>query len=174
MTTLARKGYPYQPLNRTTDEIRLLTLSYPSMPATPLPIIPNAETEHETDLPPCNFTLTHASLATNPPPRFTALSYVWGDPTRTHRLPLPVPSQRLADPSHNGTAEGIQVHMQITYNLHTALTRLRRQRWAGSLWVDALCINQGDIQEKNVQVPLMSRIYRSAERVLVWLGPEED
>jgi hypothetical protein len=38
------------------------------------------------------------------------------------------------------------------------------------LWVDAVCINQDDIDEKNVQVPLMSRIYASAQYVFAWVG----
>ncbi|KAK4155829.1 heterokaryon incompatibility protein-domain-containing protein [Chaetomidium leptoderma] len=47
-------------------------------------------------------------------------------------------------------------------------------RWTGSIWIDALCINQADTAEKNAQVPLMSRIYRQAEQVPIWLGPEND
>lgn len=43
-----------------------------------------------------------------------------------------------------------------------------------SLWVDAICINQGDIPEKNTQVPRMADIFRLAERVVVWLGAESD
>ena len=37
-------------------------------------------------------------------------------------------------------------------------------------WIDALCINQDDIQEKNEQVKLMRTIYGKAARVCVWLG----
>lgn len=37
--------------------------------------------------------------------------------------------------------------------------------------MDAVCINQDDKDEKNDQVPCMGRIYASASRVLVWLGP---
>lgn len=41
------------------------------------------------------------------------------------------------------------------------------------LWVDALCINQQDPQEKTHQVQLMGKIYSLAESVLVWLGPDD-
>jgi hypothetical protein len=41
------------------------------------------------------------------------------------------------------------------------------------LWIDAVCINQGDVEEKTAQVPLMGEIYASSGRVLGWLGPEE-
>ena len=42
-----------------------------------------------------------------------------------------------------------------------------------SLWADAVCIDQKNPAEKNVQVPLMGLIYRKAVRVVVWLGIEE-
>lgn len=38
------------------------------------------------------------------------------------------------------------------------------------LWVDAVCINQDDLLERSAQVPCMPQIYRSARRVLTWLG----
>lgn len=41
------------------------------------------------------------------------------------------------------------------------------------LWADSLCINQADVSERSHQVNLMGAIYKSAESVLVWLGPEE-
>lgn len=42
------------------------------------------------------------------------------------------------------------------------------------LWADAACINQGDIRERSSQVRLMNAIYRSAERVAIWLGESAD
>ncbi|KAH7156782.1 heterokaryon incompatibility protein-domain-containing protein [Dactylonectria macrodidyma] len=41
------------------------------------------------------------------------------------------------------------------------------------IWADAICINQGDIDEKSAQVSMMDRIYLSATFVLAWLGPED-
>jgi len=38
--------------------------------------------------------------------------------------------------------------------------------------VDALCINQTDILEKEEQVAMMGKIYQLAERVIIWLGEE--
>ena len=38
------------------------------------------------------------------------------------------------------------------------------------LWIDAICINQSDIQERNAQVRQMLDIYKSATRMVVWLG----
>ena len=38
------------------------------------------------------------------------------------------------------------------------------------IWVDAICINQEDIPERNVQVTMMDRVYERAKAVFVWLG----
>jgi hypothetical protein len=40
------------------------------------------------------------------------------------------------------------------------------------IWIDALCINQKDIEERAAQVRLMGKIYRQARRVIIWLGEE--
>lgn len=40
--------------------------------------------------------------------------------------------------------------------------------------MDALCINQDDVEERAQQVQMMRRIYESAEQTLVWLGSEAD
>lgn len=38
------------------------------------------------------------------------------------------------------------------------------------IWIDQLCINQSDIQERADQVAIMDQIFSKAERTLVWLG----
>lgn len=43
-----------------------------------------------------------------------------------------------------------------------------------TLWIDAACINQEDVDEKSAQVAMMGRIYGAAEKVIVWLGPVDD
>jgi hypothetical protein len=63
--------------------------------------------------------------------------------------------------------------MPIRQNLHDALTSLRSRAYAGPIWIDAVCINQADIPERNAQVALMSRLYTDARDVLVWLGYED-
>lgn len=92
-------------------------------------------------------------LANAPP--FDALSYVWGDPKVTAEIQF------------------CGMSKQVTTNLFAALTRLRERNENKWIWIDALCINQNDTIEKNHQVPLMRQIYRSAERVLSWLGEED-
>jgi hypothetical protein len=39
-----------------------------------------------------------------------------------------------------------------------------------NLWIDAICINQKNADEKQAQVPLMGEIYANATEVMVWLG----
>lgn len=40
-------------------------------------------------------------------------------------------------------------------------------------WIDAICINQQDLQEKNEQVAVMDRIYSQAAFVTIWLGRDD-
>ncbi|MCJ1247370.1 hypothetical protein MMC30_004584 [Trapelia coarctata] len=61
----------------------------------------------------------------------------------------------------------------IRQNLHDALDHLRLLDVYGPIWIDAICINQADIAERNSQVAQMSRIYENAQEVIVWLGKEE-
>jgi hypothetical protein len=103
---------------------------------------------------PITCTTSHAYLDTDP--QYEALSYAWGDPNETLSITL------------NGSP------FQATTNLVTALRRLRLEDEDRYLWVDALCINQGDVDEKNSQVPLMRRIYSDTTQGIMWLGDTED
>ncbi|KAB8201034.1 heterokaryon incompatibility protein-domain-containing protein [Aspergillus parasiticus] len=89
-------------------------------------------------------------------PPYHALSYTWGDPTFPATILL------------NG------VEIQVTRNLHFALKRLQRLHDVQYIWIDAICIDQSNILEKNYQVPLMGQIYSGACFVLVCLGDEAD
>ncbi|QDS68084.1 hypothetical protein FKW77_010001 [Venturia effusa] len=55
-------------------------------------------------------------------------------------------------------------------DLVKALLALRHEKWDRYLWIDAVCINQKDMDEKNQQVEMMAEIYGKAKRVCVWLG----
>lgn len=90
------------------------------------------------------------------PPSFKALSYAWGPNDRTHSLFI--------------SGEEIK----ITSSLDAALRHLRHPTETVSLWIDQICINQDDADEKTEQVALMSNIYRLADQVLVWLGSAAD
>lgn len=97
-------------------------------------------------------TLSTKSLA-GPGP-YEALLYVWGD--KTERLPLIIDGSEL----------------QITRNLGRALRHLRFEDKPRILWVDAICINQEDDEERSSQVQQMRYTYDKAEQVIMWLGRE--
>ncbi|KAK4109286.1 hypothetical protein N656DRAFT_716317, partial [Canariomyces notabilis] len=42
------------------------------------------------------------------------------------------------------------------------------------IWVDAICINQEDLDERQHQVQLMDWIYSTANYTVVWLGPSDE
>ena len=59
----------------------------------------------------------------------------------------------------------------------SALQILRRVRHAQKrqiLWIDSVCIDQNDVEERSWQVALMKKIYSAARTNLIWLGEDED
>lgn len=60
--------------------------------------------------------------------------------------------------------------MGVTTNLELALRYIRQEKRTVTLWIDALCINQGDEDEKQVQVQRMDWVYANASPVVIWLG----
>jgi Heterokaryon incompatibility protein (HET) len=90
------------------------------------------------------------------PHSYEALSYVWG----------------FLSSSESLRCDGKSI--SITPNLRDALRKLRLVDRHRALWVDQICINQSDKDEKSSQVALMDRIYRMAEQVIAWLGPNPD
>ena len=73
------------------------------------------------------------------------------------------------------TAEGVYEPLSIMENLHSALQHLRNENESRPLWVDAICINQFDIIERNRQVSRIAAIFQSAGRAIAWLGePDTD
>src|ERR1051326_621324 len=63
-----------------------------------------------------------------------------------------------------------QHNLNVTASLHMALSRLRDRYLERIIWVDALCIDQGNKEERNQQVQIMAMIYAKSARVIVWLG----
>ncbi|KAK4982010.1 hypothetical protein LTR50_007854 [Elasticomyces elasticus] len=64
--------------------------------------------------------------------------------------------------------------LSITPKLAECLPYLRLPTEPRTLWVDAICINQQDLEERKHQVQRMANIYKMAKRVVVWLGPREN
>lgn len=88
----------------------------------------------------------------NEKPEFTTLSYTWGERR---------PSQTIICDGHS---------IKVPRNCWLALQDFRRQFGGITIWVDSICINQDDEEEKNVQIPLMGQIYASAHTGYIWLG----
>ncbi|KAM0147032.1 hypothetical protein ACHAQE_010459 [Botrytis cinerea] len=99
----------------------------------------------------CNYSLQRSSIRTH---LYEALSYVWGDPKQTLSIYVD------------------KAQFQVTVNLHAALLQLRDYSFERIIWVDAICIDQNNKEERKQQVQLMAKIYISAHRVIVWLGEQ--
>lgn len=129
--------YKYQKL-REPDAIRLILLQPSNDLETPLEceLISTTLSHYQDDL------LEH----------YTALSYVWGDPSR--RVTMKVDGQTLS----------------ITASLDTALRHLRDQSRIRRIWADAVCINQNDFEERNQQVRQMASVYAVAQHTVIWIG----
>jgi hypothetical protein len=86
-------------------------------------------------------------------PLYDALSYTWGDA---------------------GSDRIVSINCQevsIRTNLYAALKAIHGTKGSLTLWVDALCISQDDLEEKSHQVQMIGRIFRGARQVIAWLGP---
>jgi hypothetical protein len=137
-------AHRYQPLKTSVNEIRILSL------------LPASERSSEIC---CK--LHTVSLDSNPV--YIALSYCWGDPTNPRRILLDHCVKEVSD-QRESLAYSLTAY-QVTANLHEALSSLRDPEDTISLWVDALCINQDDLEERSLQVLRMTAIYRSAMKV---------
>jgi hypothetical protein len=95
-------------------------------------------------------------VAVHEPNEYEAVSYTWGAGEFTGLIfidgkPLSVSS----------TVEDLLYHLSSYFS-----SRL--------LWIDQICINQADNEEKTSQIPLMRDIYRDATNTIVWLGEIEE
>ena len=89
-------------------------------------------------------------------PTFEALSYVWGDGNLCQRI--------FCNKSV----------IKITQSLFDALIHLRHPKTARMLWIDAVCIDQNNNDEKIEQIPRMKDIYHHANQVVIWLGLDDE
>lgn len=88
--------------------------------------------------------------------KYQTLSYVWGD--SSIRTPILV----------DGRIE------QVTANLGSALKYMRQEDVETVLWIDAICINQENLEEKTHQISIMGDIYKRCTEVKMWLGCDEN
>jgi len=90
-------------------------------------------------------------------PPFITISYVWGPPQCRqsiwldgHRFPV----------------------LDSLYPILEAICDFEEFQDVHWVWVDFICINQRDLEERASQVQLMQRIYARSTRTIAWLGPE--
>ncbi|KAK4935545.1 hypothetical protein LTR10_023408 [Elasticomyces elasticus] len=88
---------------------------------------------------------------------YDALSYHCGDTTQVSQVHFP----------------DLHIYLSIGRNLTDALNRVLDDGTPGPFWIDAISINQFDIEERNQQVRLMTRIFSGARQVFAWLGPDD-
>lgn len=92
-------------------------------------------------------------------PPYDAVSYAWGDDVSTASMMV------------NGLS------LTIRTTLLEALPYIidsRPEPRTRALWIDAICPNQNDDQEKAIHVLRMNEIYEMASRTLIWLGKADN
>ncbi len=95
------------------------------------------------------------SLETDQTKGYETVSYCWVDASKRASIEV----------------DGIQ--LDVPASSEAALRRLRMQDMSRTVWIDAICINQGDVVERGQQVSLMADIYRGSEGNLVCLGEDD-
>lgn len=90
------------------------------------------------------------------PISYTALSYTWGAPEFDAKFEC------------DGYVK------MITRSLESALYHFRQEDRAVVMWIDQICIDQANHEEKAQQIPLMSQIYENAINTAIWLGDSAD
>lgn len=113
-----------------------------------LKLPPRARDKKRRLIPSCQ--IFHVCLPDNP--QYVALSYVWGNQSDKRMI--------LVEESP----------VQVTKNLYDAMMALQPGNKSLVIWIDSLCIDQTNDQEKGWQVELMKDIYRQTTRVFAWLG----
>lgn len=86
-------------------------------------------------------------------PEYEALSYVWGPRSLTREITVKAETKYIRE------------------NLWSALYHMQLPLKPLVLWIDAICIDQENMDERNHQVRLVGKIYTGATTILVWLRP---
>jgi hypothetical protein len=116
--------------------------------------------------------INRASVEGHSYPVYEALSYCWGD--ASNPCEIEVVSQGIFHRSKRRKEGFDHTTLRITANLASALIHLRRQDAARVLWIDAICLDQDNEEEKALELAKMGDIYAEAKSVVIWLGPGSD
>jgi hypothetical protein len=132
----------------------------------------------------------------NEPPLYDALSYTWGNPLSAFESKSDWEQAEKRYSSKVPILCGGKL-LYIGFSLHEALTGLRRTARdhhdlavtsedlssprlgprplvRNRIWIDAVCIDQSHLEERSTQVKMMHLIYKRADAVLIWLGPQDE
>lgn len=101
--------------------------------------------------------IQHIPLHASNRPQYETISYCWGDLEDLTTAPVVLNGKRLLVPTSS----------------ILALQRMRFPDRTRTLWIDALCINQYDKEERAQQVATMGEIYRYSKGNLIHLGEDE-
>ncbi|KAK8052548.1 hypothetical protein PG993_003933 [Apiospora rasikravindrae] len=120
-------------------------------------------------------TTIHPAQSNGDGARFEALSYAWGSLDRTADVIVSFDKiDELSAPSPAPTTTSERRILRVSENLHEALLYLRLPGEERFMWIDALCIDQSNPEERGHQVAHMAHIYSRASKVVAWLGPDRD
>jgi hypothetical protein len=148
---LQRQQAPF-PLSDSSEQLYLsLPIPVSSRCIRLLDLDASAHLDDNSESSPLTGSLRVADLSTAP--SFASLSYVWGP---------------KASPPHTITCQGCR--LEVTEDCNQALRHIRKRFGAVTVWIDAICINQKDGNEKIDQIPLMKDIYSLAASGYIWLG----
>ncbi|QDS70422.1 hypothetical protein FKW77_009587 [Venturia effusa] len=153
--------FQYEPLDRSSFQIRLLHL-HPPASKKPKTLIDklssklrsSSNTKEDPDLiPECTLSLANLGEVTTPF-HFNALSYTWGPETAVRNILI------------NGQLCTIRENLW-----HFLCVAMRKEAlFSAPMWIDQICVDQNSIAERNHQVSLMSKVYSQASSVFIWLG----
>ena len=153
--TCMARPYRYTPLDEARQEIRLMTL-FPGSFDDPIVL-----------------SIRRTPLTKTQIPSFEALSYAWGNASDRQDVFIQKKSILAATWRKATSSSPLLTTLSVTSNLSQALRYIRFKEQPRVLWVDAVCVDQQNLDERSKQVMRMPDIYRSAKGVIAWLGPED-
>ena len=140
--------YRYRPLRTNPPRIRLVTIEAATSPLQPI-------------------RLRLRRVEFNASLKYHTLSYTWGSP-----------GQRFPTCWGDDTRKIVYLNgeeFSVRLNLHAALSQLRDDYDATiSFWIDAICVDQSNTDERTAQVALMAQIYSGTQCNVTWFGPSDN
>ncbi|KAL8783756.1 MAG: hypothetical protein Q9195_009283 [Heterodermia aff. obscurata] len=146
--------YRYNPLDEARQEIRLMTLFPGSF------------------IDPILLSIQRKPLTTTQIPSFEALSYAWGNISDRQHVFILKKSKLAAKWKKMTFSSSGWTTLSVTSKLSEALRYIRYKEAPRVLWIDAVCVDQQNLNERGKQVLRMPDIYSLANGVIAWLGPE--